>query len=226
MNKNSKVYIAGHTGLVGSALTRKLKALGYHNLLVRTHSQLELVDKNSVDQFFNTERPEYVFLAAAKVGGILANDANRAVFLEENLRIQNNVLSAAHKYKVAKLLFLGSSCVYPKNCPQPIIESSLLTGPLEYTNEPYAIAKIAGLKLCESYNLQYGTNFIAVMPSNIYGPNDNYDLSTSHVLPALIKKCVLAKLLSENRTSQAIRIAGASDEDSLRRILNSHQITK
>jgi len=226
VNRNSKVYIAGHTGLVGSSLTRKLKALRYKNLIKRTHSQLDLTNQNSVERFFQKEKPEYVFLAAAKVGGILANSTYRVTFLLDNLKIQNNIISSAYRNNVKKLLFLGSSCIYPKNCPQPITESYLLTGPLEYTNEPYAIAKIAGLKLCESYNLQYRTNFIAVMPTNLYGPGDNYDLHRSHVLPALIKKCVIAKLLSENKTQQAMRVAGVLNQKAFHQFLKDHQISK
>ncbi|TDI67726.1 MAG: GDP-L-fucose synthase [Bacteroidetes bacterium] len=226
MNRNSKIYIAGHTGLVGSSLTRKLKALRYENLVTRTHSQLDLTSQNSVDQFFQKEKPEYVFLAAAKVGGILANITYRVTFLLDNLKIQNNVISSAYRNNVKKLLFLGSSCIYPKNCQQPIKECYLLTSPLEYTNEPYAIAKIAGLKLCESYNLQYGTNFIAVMPTNLYGPGDSYDLHSSHVLPALIKKCVIAKLLSENRTQRAKQEAGVFDQKAFNQFLMDHQISK
>lgn len=197
MNKTSKIYIAGHRGLVGSALVRKLKQDGYTNLLFRTHQDLDLVNQQAVIDFFAVEKPEFVFLAAAKVGGIMANNTYRADFIYENLQIQNNIIHASYKNKVKKLLFLGSSCIYPKTAPQPMSEDCLLTGELEYTNEPYAIAKIAGIKLCESYNLQYGTNYISVMPTNLYGQNDNFDLDKSHVLPAMIRKMYLAKLLDE-----------------------------
>jgi GDP-L-fucose synthase len=194
MNKNSKIYIAGHRGLVGSAIVKNLQSKGYTNLVYRTHSELDLTNQKSVEEFFEKEQPEYVILAAARVGGIVANNTYRADFIYENLAIQNNVIHNAYKYKVKKLLFLGSTCIYPKNAPQPMPENSLLTSPLEYTNEPYAIAKIAGIKMCESYNIQYGTNFISVMPTNLYGPNDNFDLETSHVLPALLRKMHEAKL--------------------------------
>lgn len=198
MKKNSKIYIAGHRGLVGSAIVKNLQEKGYTNLIYRTHSELDLLNQIEVENFFKTEKPEYVILAAAKVGGILANNTYRADFIYENLQIQNNVIHQSYVHKVKKLLFLGSTCIYPKNAPQPMSEESLLTSPLEYTNEPYAIAKIAGIKMCESYNLQYGTNFISVMPTNLYGPNDNFDLEKSHVLPALIRKIHEAKL---NNTS-------------------------
>jgi GDP-L-fucose synthase len=194
MDKNSKIYVAGHRGLVGSALVKKLLEKGYKNIIVKTHSELDLLEQQKVRDFFEKEKPEFVFLAAAKVGGILANNKYRADFIYENLQIQNNIIHASYLNGVKKLLFLGSSCIYPKNAPQPLSEDSLLTSPLEYTNEPYAIAKIAGIKMCESYNLQYGTNFIAVMPTNLYGPNDNFDLNTSHVLPALLRKIHEAKI--------------------------------
>jgi len=197
MKKSSKIYIAGHTGLVGSALIRKLEANGYSNLIVRSHSDLDLTRQDDVEAFFKAEKPEYVFLAAAKVGGIMANYTYPAEFIYTNLAIQNNVIHAAWKTGVKRLLFLGSSCIYPKECPQPMKEEHLLTGPLEPTNEPYAIAKIAGIKLCQSYNRQYGTQYVCVMPTNLYGPNDNFDLETSHVLPALIRKFHLAKLASQ-----------------------------
>ena len=197
MNKQAKIYVAGHRGLVGSAIVRNLKKQGYKNLLLKTHQELELLNQQQVDNFFAKESPDYVFLAAAKVGGILANNQYPAEFIYSNLQIQTNVIHAAYKYKVKKLLFLGSSCIYPKLAPQPIKEEYLLTGPLEPTNEPYAIAKIAGIKMCQSYNRQYGTNFIAVMPTNLYGPNDNFDLKTSHVLPALIRKFYEAKINNE-----------------------------
>ncbi len=198
MNKDSKIYVAGHNGLVGSALWKNLLAKGYTNLIGRTHSELNLLDTNVVNSFFENEKPEYVILAAAKVGGIMANSTYRGQFIYENMMIQNNVIHAAYLNKVTKLLFLGSTCIYPRDAPQPMPEDSLLTGPLEYTNEPYAIAKIAGIKMCESYNLQYGTNYISVMPTNLYGPNDNFDLEKSHVLPAMLRKMYLGKCLEES----------------------------
>ncbi len=188
MNKNSKIYVAGHRGLVGSAIVRKLESEGYTNIIYRTSDVLDLTDQKSVEEFFKYEEPEYVFLAAAKVGGIVANREYPADFIYINTMIQNNVIHNAHKFGVKKLLFLGSSCIYPKHCPQPMKEEYLLTGALEPTNEAYAIAKIAGLKMCQYYNKQYGTNFISCMPTNLYGPNDNFDLETSHVMPALIRK--------------------------------------
>ena len=194
MNKSAKIYVAGHNGMVGSAICRKLLQEGYTNLVLRTSKQLDLRNQQAVADFFETEKPEYVFLAAAKVGGIQANNIYRADFLYENLMIQSNVIHQAHVHQVKKLLFLGSSCIYPKKSQQPIKEEYLLTDTLEQTNEPYAIAKIAGLKLCESYKRQYGDNFISAMPTNLYGPNDNYDLKNSHVLPALIRKFHEAKL--------------------------------
>lgn len=197
MKKNSIIYIAGHTGLVGSALTRKLKAEGCSNLITRRHNDLDLTNQSMVEAFFNEERPEYVFLAAAKVGGILANNTYPAEFIYNNLTIQTNIIHVAWKTGVKRLLFLGSSCIYPRDCPQPMKEEYLLTGPLEPTNEPYAVAKIAGIKMCQSYNRQYGTKFFAVMPTNLYGPNDNFNLKTSHVLPALIRKFHLAKLAAK-----------------------------
>ena len=199
MNKDSKIYIAGHRGLVGSALFENLTEKGYTNIATRTHAQLDLTNSSDVSEFFKNEKPEYVFLAAAKVGGIIANNQYRADFIYENLMIQNNVIHQSYLHGVKKLLFLGSTCIYPKEAPQPMKEESLLTDPLEYTNEPYAIAKIAGIKTCESYNIQYGTNFISVMPTNLYGPNDNFDLEKSHVLPALIRKIHLAKMLNESK---------------------------
>ena len=198
MDKASKIYVAGHRGLVGSAILKNLQNRGYNNIITRTHSELDLANQTQVASFFETEKPEYVFLAAAKVGGIVANNVYRADFIYENMMIQSNVIHQSYIHKVKKLLFLGSTCIYPKNAPQPMKEEYLLTDTLEYTNEPYAIAKIAGIKMCESYNLQYGTNFISVMPTNLYGPNDNFDLEKSHVLPALIRKIHLAKLLSES----------------------------
>lgn len=198
MNKDAKIYIAGHRGLVGSAIFENLKSKGYTNFVTRTHKELDLTDSAKVAAFFEEEKPEYVFLAAAKVGGIVANNVYRAEFIHQNLMIQNNVIHQSYLHKVKKLLFLGSTCIYPKNAPQPMKEDCLLTDVLEYTNEPYAIAKIAGIKMCESYNIQYGTNFISVMPTNLYGPNDNFDLEKSHVLPALIRKMHLGKALENN----------------------------
>ncbi len=198
MNKESKIYIAGHRGMVGSAITRELQNQGYTNLLFREFQELDLTNQQAVADFFATEKPEYVVLAAAKVGGIVANNTYRAQFIYENLMIQNNIIHESYMNGVKKLLFLGSSCIYPKMAPQPMSEDALLTGDLEYTNEPYAIAKIAGIKMCESYNIQYGTNFISVMPTNLYGPNDNYDLEKSHVLPAIIRKMHLGKCLMNN----------------------------
>ncbi len=197
MKTNSKIYIAGHKGLVGSAIVKNLKSKAYTNLIYRTHKELDLTNQEAVSRFFKEEQPEYVILAAAKVGGIVANNTYRADFIYENLQIQNNVIHNAYKYGVKKLMFLGSTCIYPKNSPQPMKEEYLLTSELEYTNEPYAIAKIAGIKMCESYNLQYGTNFISVMPTNLYGINDNFDLETSHVLPALLRKMHEAKINNE-----------------------------
>ncbi|ARP44340.1 GDP-L-fucose synthase 1 [Geobacillus thermodenitrificans] len=194
MNKDAKIYVAGHRGLVGSAILRKLQADGYTNLVYRTSQELDLRDRNQVDKFFEEEKPEYVFLAAAKVGGIVANNEYPADFIRDNLMIQTNVIDAAYRNGVKKLLFLGSTCIYPKFAPQPLKEEYLLTGELEPTNEPYAIAKIAGIKMCQSYNRQYGTKYISVMPTNLYGPNDNFDLHTSHVLPALIRKFHEAKV--------------------------------
>jgi GDP-L-fucose synthase len=198
MNKDARIYVAGHKGMVGSALQRKLRERGFDNILGREISELDLTRQAEVEAFFEKEKPEYVLDAAAKVGGILANDTYRAQFIYENIMIQNNIIHAAYKYGVKKLLFLGSSCIYPKNAPQPLQEEYLLSGPLEPTNEPYAIAKIAGIKMCENYYRQYGCNFISVMPTNLYGPNDNYDLEKSHVLPALIRKMHLGKCLENN----------------------------
>ena len=195
---DSKIYIAGHRGLVGSAIWENLKARGYNNLVGRTHKELDLLDPVAVKRFFDEEQPDAVVLAAAHVGGIMANLTYRADFIYENLQIQQNVIGESWKHGVKKLLFLGSTCIYPREAPQPMPEDCLLTSPLEYTNEPYAIAKIAGLKMCESFNLQYGTNYIAVMPTNLYGPNDNFHLENSHVLPAMIRKIHLAKCMNEN----------------------------
>lgn len=194
MNKNAKIYIAGHRGLVGSALVRRLQAKGYTNLVMRTHAELDLKDQQAVKAFFAEEKPEYVVLAAAKVGGIHANNTYPAEFIHDNLAIQSNVIHSAYENKVERLLFLGSSCIYPKNAPQPMTEDCLMTGPLEPTNRPYALAKIAGIEMCHAYNRQYGTKYMAAMPTNLYGPNDNYDLNNSHVLPALIRKMHEAKL--------------------------------
>lgn len=188
MNKNSKIYIAGHRGLVGSALMRNLKSAGYTNLILRTHAELDLTDQAATEAFFAQEKPDYVFLAAAKVGGILANNSYPAEFIRDNLAIQTNIIHAAYKNSAIRLMFLGSSCIYPKLAPQPMKEEYLLTGPLEPTNRPYALAKIAGIEMCWSYNRQYGTKFLAVMPTNLYGPGDNYHLENSHVIPALIRK--------------------------------------
>src|ERR1700722_4928452 len=193
MQQQDKIYIAGHRGMVGSAITRKLKREGFTNFVTRTSAELDLKDQSAVKAFFEKERPDYVFLAAAKVGGILANNTYRGEFLYDNLMIQSNTIDAAYRHGVKKLMFLGSSCIYPKLAPQPLKEDYLLTGPLEESNEPYAIAKIAGIKLCDAYRSQYGCNFISIMPTNLYGPNDNYDLNNSHVLPALVRKFHEAK---------------------------------
>lgn len=215
MNKDSKIYIAGHHGLVGSAIWNNLKSRGYNNLVGRTHKELDLTDQYAVKNFFDEERPDAVVLAAAFVGGIMANSLYRADFMMMNMKIQCNVISEAYAHGVEKLLFLGSTCIYPKNAPQPMKEDCLLTSELEYTNEEYAIAKIAGLKMCESYNLQYGTNYIAVMPTNLYGPNDNFHLENSHVMPAMMRKVYLAKLIHDGdwaaiRADLKIRPVGAN----------------
>jgi len=204
MKKDSKIYIAGHKGLVGSALLRNLQQKGYTNFILRTFEELDLTNQADVHDFFAVEKPEYIFLAAAKVGGIMANNIYRGQFIVENLQIQNNIIHNAWVHGAKKLLFLGSSCIYPKNAPQPMREDHLLTGELEYTNEPYAIAKIAGIKVCESYNLQYGTNFVSVMPTNLYGPNDNFHLKNSHVLPGMMRKMYIAHCLETNNMA-AIR---------------------
>jgi GDP-L-fucose synthase len=205
MNFQDKIYVAGHRGMVGSAIVRQLENLGFTNIIYKTSSELDLKNQIAVEDFFTKEKPAYIFVAAAKVGGIVANNIYRAEFIYENLMIQNNLIHSAHKFGVTKLLFLGSSCIYPKNAPQPLKEEYLLTGELEKTNEPYAIAKIAGIKMCESYFKQYGSDFISVMPTNLYGLNDNYDLEKSHVLPALIRKFHLGKALIENNWNE-IRI--------------------
>jgi len=233
MTKTSKIYVAGHRGLVGSAIVKNLTCKGYTNLIIKTHDELDLTDQQAVAAFFAQEKPEYVILAAAKVGSIVANNTYRADFIYENLQIQNNVIHQSFVHGVKKLLFLGSTCIYPKNAPQPMSEEYLLTSELEYTNEPYAIAKIAGIKMCESYNLQYGTNFISVMPTNLYGPNDNFDLEKSHVLPALIRKTHLGKCLEENNW-KAIRgnltknpieaITGNNTEEEILNILDRYGI--
>ena len=215
LDKNCKIYVAGHRGLVGSAIWNNLLSRGYTNLIGRTHKELDLTDQLAVRRFFDEERPDAVVLAAAFVGGIMANSLYRADFIMMNMKIQCNVISEAYAHGVKKLLFLGSTCIYPKNAPQPMKEDCLLTSPLEYTNEEYAIAKIAGLKMCESYNLQYGTNYIAVMPTNLYGPNDNFHLENSHVMPAMMRKVYLAKLINDNdwaaiRRDLAIRPVGAT----------------
>ena len=225
MNKDSKIYVAGHKGLVGSAILKNLQEKGYNNIVTRTHKQLDLTNQVAVETFFREEKPEYVFLAAAKVGGIVANNTYRADFIYENMMIQNNVIHQSYVHKVKKLLFLGSTCIYPKNALQPMKEEYLLTDKLEYTNEPYAIAKIAGIKMCESYNLQYGTNFISVMPTNLYGPNDNFDLEKSHVLPALIRKIYLAKLLSESKHEEVIKDLGVNSIDEAKAYLNKFGVS-
>ena len=235
MMKSDKIYIAGHRGLVGSAIINNLNSKGYTNLIFKTHAELDLKNQKEVEEFFAKEKPEYVILAAAKVGGIVANNTYRADFIYENMMIQNNVIHQSYLQGVKKLLFLGSSCIYPKNAPQPMVEDSLLTSTLEYTNEPYAIAKIAGIKMCESYNLQYGTNFISVMPTNLYGPNDNFDLEKSHVLPALIRKIHLGKCL-ENDDWNAIKTDldknpiegkdGSSSKENILKVLAKYGIAK
>ncbi|WP_286338034.1 GDP-L-fucose synthase family protein [Hydrogenimonas cancrithermarum] len=252
MTKESKIFVAGGTGLVGSAIVKNLLEKGYTNIVANYHNRppitnnqyankpiinwtkLDLMDPIAVKEFFEKERPEFVFLAAAKVGGIVANNTYRADFIYQNLQIQNNVIHQSYLNGVKKLMFLGSTCIYPKNCPQPMKEEYLLTGELEYTNEPYAIAKIAGIKMCESYNLQYGTNYISVMPTNLYGPNDNFDLEKSHVLPALIRKIHLGKALEENDW-ETIRkdlnnlpiegVTGEASEDEIKSILNKYGIS-
>lgn len=233
MEKSSKIYVAGHRGLVGSAIWNNLLSKGYTNLVGRSHKELDLLDEAAVKRFFDEEKPEYVVLAAAHVGGIMANSIYRADFIYQNLQIQQNVIGESFRHGVEKLLFLGSTCIYPKEAQQPIKEDALLTSPLEYTNEPYAIAKIAGLKLCESLNLQYGTNYIAVMPTNLYGPRDNFNLETSHVLPAMIRKIFLAKLLNESRWDEIKcdlnarnieNVTGACGKDTIIGILEKYGI--
>lgn len=233
MDQRSKIYIAGHNGLVGSAIWNNLKARGYNNLVGRSHEELDLTDQLAVRKFFDEERPDAVVLAAAFVGGIMANNLYRADFIMMNMKIQCNVISEAYAHGVEKLLFLGSTCIYPKNAPQPMTEDCLLTSPLEYTNEEYAIAKIAGLKMCESYNLQYGTNYIAVMPTNLYGPNDNFHLENSHVMPAMMRKIYLAKLIADGDWSKirqdmnkrpVLGVDGSADEKSILDILAKYGI--
>lgn len=224
MEKNAKIYVAGHRGLVGSAIWNNLRAKGYTSLVGRTHAELDLLDGSAVKRFFDEEQPDYVILAAAHVGGIWANNTYRADFIYENLQIQQNVIGEAFRHQVKKMLVLGSTCIYPRDCPQPIKEEYLLTGPLEYTNEPYALSKIVGLKMCESFNLQYGTNYLAVMPTNLYGPNDNFHLENSHVMPAMIRKIFLAHCLREDNW-EAVRadmdcrpvegVTGAADKDTI-----------
>lgn len=233
LDKNSKIFVCGHHGLVGFAIWNSLKSRGYNNLVGRGHKELDLTDQYAVKKFFDEERPDAVVLAAAHVGGIMANSLYRADFIMENMKIQCNVIGEAYKHGVQKLLFLGSTCIYPKNAPQPMREEYLLTSPLEYTNEEYAIAKIAGLKMCESYNLQYGTNYIAVMPTNLYGPNDNFHLENSHVMPAMMRKIYLSKLLNEGNW-EAIRtdmnkrsvegVNGQATEEAIKTVLAKYGI--
>ena len=233
LDKNIKIYVAGHRGLVGSAIWNNLKKRGYENLVGRTHQELDLTDQLAVRRFFDEERPDAVVLAAAFVGGIMANSLYRADFIMQNMKMQCNVISEAYAHGVKKLLFLGSTCIYPKNAPQPMKEDALLTSPLEYTNEEYAIAKIAGLKMCESYNLQYGTNYIAVMPTNLYGPNDNFHLENSHVMPAMMRKIYLAKLIHDDNW-QAIRrdldirpvegVSGSASSEDILEVLEKYGI--
>ena len=234
MDKSAKIYVAGHRGLVGSAIWNNLLSKGYTNLVGRTHAELDLLDAVAVRRFFDEEQPEYVVLAAAHVGGIMANNTYRADFIYENLQIQQNVIGESFRHNVKKLLFLGSTCIYPREAPQPMSEDTLLTSPLEYTNEPYAIAKIAGLKLCESFNIQYGTNYIAVMPTNLYGPRDNFHLENSHVLPAMIRKIHLGKQLFDGnwdavRADLNLRpvegIDGSASQDDIIRVLAKYGIT-
>ena len=234
LDKNSKIYVAGHTGLVGSAIWNNLKKRGYNNLVGLTIHEMDLTDQAAVKAFFDREKPDAVVLAAAFVGGIMANSLYRADFIMVNMKIQCNIISEAYAHGVKKLLFLGSTCIYPKEAPQPMTEDALLTGPLEYTNEPYAIAKIAGLKMCESYNLQYGTNFIAVMPTNLYGPNDNFHLENSHVMPAMMRKVYLAKLIHEGAWDKIAidlnkrpveGVTGTSSKDEILKVLAKYGIS-
>jgi GDP-L-fucose synthase len=234
MDKSGKIFVAGHNGLVGSAIVRNLREKGYNNLVLKLRTELDLADYAATSAFFDAERPDYVVLAAAKVGGIMANNVYRADFIFQNLQIQNNIIHHSYRVGVKKLLFLGSSCIYPKNAPQPLKEEYLLTDTLEYTNEPYAIAKIAGIKMCESYNIQYGTNFISVMPTNLYGPNDNYDLEKSHVLPALIRKMHLGHCLETNNWDGVCRdmdkrpvegVNGSAGKDAILAVLAKYGIS-
>lgn len=224
LDKNSKIYVAGHRGLVGSAIWNNLLQRGFTNLVGRTHAELDLLDAVAVKNFFDQEQPEAVVLAAAHVGGIMANSIYRADFIWQNLQIQQNVISQAYAHGVKKLVFLGSTCIYPREAPQPIKEDALLTSPLEYTNEPYAIAKIAGLKMCESFNLQYGTDYIAVMPTNLYGPRDNFHLQNSHVLPAMMRKMHLARLLSESRYDELRADLACRPTDGWRQEMTNEEI--
>lgn len=226
MDFKARIFVAGHNGLVGRALVKGLESSGYNNILVKSRTDLNLLNSLDVENFFQQEKPEYVFLAAAKVGGIVANNTYRADFLIENLTIQNNIISSSHRSGVKKLLFLGSTCIYPKNAPQPLQENSLLTGELEYTNEPYAIAKIAGIKLCESYNIQYGTNFISVMPTNLYGPGDNFNFAKSHVLPALLRKIYLAKCLQDGALEIVLSDLNETNESNALNYLSSIGVSK
>lgn len=225
MNKDAKIYVAGHRGLVGSAIVKNLQQKGYRNIITKTHQELDLTNQQETADFFAKEKPEYVFLAAAKVGGIVANNKYRADFIYKNLMIQNNMIHQSYVNNIKKLLFLGSTCIYPKNAHQPIKETELLTNELEYTNEPYAIAKIAGIKMCESYNLQYDTNFLSVMPTNLYGPNDNFDLEKSHVLPALIRKIHLAKLLENNDEKSVLKDLQVDTLVEAKSILSKYGVT-
>ncbi|MFI3283365.1 MAG: GDP-L-fucose synthase [Rikenellaceae bacterium] len=234
MERSAKIYIAGHRGLVGSAIWKNLEAKGYTNLVGRSHKELDLLDGGAVKAFFDAEQPEYVILAAAHVGGIMANNIYRADFIYNNLQIQQNVIGESYRHNVKKLLFLGSTCIYPRDAEQPMREDSLLTSTLEYTNEPYAIAKIAGLKMCESFNIQYGTNYIAVMPTNLYGPNDNFHLENSHVLPAMIRKIHLAKCLSEGDWSAVSKdlncrpvegVSGESEKGQIVEVLSRYGVS-
>jgi GDP-L-fucose synthase len=225
MEKDAKIFVAGHRGLVGSAIVAQLKSQGYKNLILRSHQELDLTNQAATVNFFEESRPDYVFLAAAAVGGILANNTYRADFIYRNLMIQNNVIHHSYLYAVKKLLFLGSTCIYPKMAPQPMPENSLLTGPLEYTNEPYAIAKIAGIKMCESYNLQYNTHFLSVMPTNLYGPKDNFDLNKSHVLPAMMRKMHLGKLMMQDDQEAIVQDMMVDNYAFAKAELASHGIT-
>ena len=226
MEKTAKIFVAGHRGLVGSAIVKSLKQQGFSSIVTKSRNELDLLQLEQVTSFFESEKPEYVFLAAAKVGGIVANNTYRADFIYENLMIQNNIIHQSYIHGVKKLLFLGSTCIYPKNSKQPMKEEYLLTGELEYTNEPYAIAKIAGIKMCESYNIQYKTNFLSVMPTNLYGPNDNFDLEKSHVLPALLRKIHLAKLLSENNVEGLLFDLKVKTIEEANTILDQYKISK